>query len=352
MDKSLYELSSPICLGIITTNRCNLKCKHCINTASSECSIELSTQQIKGLVDQCSEHGICYVDFNGGEFFVRNDVEELLDYTLSKPINITITTNGTLITKAWIEKYRDKISLIRISLDNYDEETHDDFRGIQGAFKKTVNTIKELVANGYRVTVLSTICKSSLFTLYNFFNFLDSLHVSAVHTTLLIPAGRGSALGKEVLSPAEHRQFLEMCAKYPEIYHPKYLHILEESPQSSLLKYESGNLCDSPMGKCGAAFTEMVVLNDGYVLPCAAFISVRDKYRIKELNINHKDLGWIYHHSQLMKSVRDISRLQGTCCDCKIKNICGGGCRISALISGKGIHGEDSMCWHQNETLL
>lgn len=346
MKESVYELSSPVCLGIITTNKCNLKCKHCINVASAENSIELSTTQIKDIINQCSNIGVCYADFNGGEFFTRMDVDELLDYTIAKGVNITITTNGTLIPDSWIEKYRGKISLIRISLDNNNENVHDEFRGVKGAFRKTVGTIQKLVATGYRVTVLSTIRKSSLPFLYDFFDFLDSLHVSAIHTTLLIPAGRAKSLENEVLTPMEHRAFLELCSHYAEVCHPKYLHILEESPQSCLLNFENGSLCDFSNGKCGAGFTEMVVLNDGYVLPCAAFISARGHFIDDNLHISKRDLGWIYHHSKLMKDVRNISLLEGKCHSCELVEQCGGGCRISALMSGKGIHGEDAMCWY------
>ena len=345
---NLYELSAPICLGIITTNRCNLKCKHCINAASNNCCVELSTEQIKNIVDQCCQLGVCYVDFNGGEFFVRNDVDEILEYTLSSHINITLTTNGTLISDSLIERYRGKIALVRVSLDSCREAEHDEFRGVPGSFQRTVNTIRKLVSCGFRVTVLSTIRKSSLPVLYDFLDFLDELHVSAIHTTLLMPAGRGCQLGDEVLSPLEHRKFLEMCAKYVIDHTPHYLKILEESPQSRLFDYENNNLRDLSCGKCGAGFTEMVVLNDGYVLPCAAFISVREKYQIDDLSIFKRSLDWIYHQGQLMKNVRNISLLTGKCRSCELKLQCGGGCRISALMSGRGIHGEDSMCWYSN----
>lgn len=341
-----FELSAPICLGIITTNRCNLRCKHCINSATNDCIVELTTEKIKNIIDQCCEIGVCYIDFNGGEFFVRKDVEELLDYTLTKKINIVITTNGTLISDEWIKKYCGKISLIRVSLDSNDERIHDEFRGVTGAYKKTIETITKLVALNYRVTVLTTIRKQSLPTLYDFFDFLDNLHITAIHTTLLIPAGRGCALEKDVLTPSEHRHFLEMCAHYSSIRHPQYLKILEESPQSRLLMYEEDALFDETNSKCGAGFTEMVVLNDGFVLPCAAFITIREKYKNDSLDTTKHDINWIYHNSKLMNDVRNVHLLKGKCKKCVIKNQCGGGCRISALITGEDIHSEDSMCWY------
>ncbi|MDY6227134.1 MAG: radical SAM protein [Clostridium sp.] len=127
--KSIFELKAPICLGIITTNRCNLMCKHCMNSATSENIVdELSTDEIKDIINQSCEADIKYIEFNGGEFFVRDDCEVLLDYAIERNIKVTITTNGTLISDKWINKYKNKISLIRISLDSHIPEIHDSFR--------------------------------------------------------------------------------------------------------------------------------------------------------------------------------------------------------------------------------
>ena len=341
-----FLLSSPICIGIITTNRCNLKCRHCINNASSNQGMELSKEKIFSLIDQAYDMGVHYIDFNGGEFFMRDDVDLLIDYALLKGVKVTITTNGTLINDTWIEKYAGKVDLVRISLDSDNKFEHDKFRGVEGAFEKTIKNIKKLIANKFRVTILSTIRKSSIPRLFDFLSFLDALQVEALHTTLMIPAGRGESLKNDVLTPLEHREFLNKCLEFSQKYNPKHLRILEESPQAKLLEYELNGNCSNVPGKCGAAFTEMVVLNDGYVLPCAAFIALREKFQIDDLNSNKYNLQWIYNNSSLFNALRDINSLEGKCKECKLKLQCGGGCRITSIISNNGIYGEDVMCWY------
>ncbi len=340
-----YCLAAPICLGIITTNRCNLKCRHCMNSADLTCNVELSTSEIKKIIDDAYQYDIKYVEFNGGEFFVRNDVEELIDYALAKKLKITITTNATLITNSWMKKYIGKISLIRVSLDSHIERVHDEFRGQVGAFRKTVDTIKQLIGYGYSVTVLTTISKSRLDTFEDFLLFLESIKVRGLHTTLLVPAGRGEELANEVLTPEEHRDFLLQCRRYSKEHVNSSLRILEESPQSCLLDSETGEIIDCATCKCGAAFTEIVVLNDGYVLPCAAFVSVREMFRHDELNIKNHSIVWIYKNAQLMKDVRALNQLEGKCGSCELVEKCGGGCRIAALLSSHNIHGTDPLCW-------
>lgn len=337
-----FMLKAPLCVSIITTNRCNLRCKHCINSALAENSKDfLSTEDIKSIIMQCSQAGVETIEFNGGEFFVREDNQELLDYTATTKLSISITSNGTLINRAWAEKYKGRISLLRISLDSHIKELHDEFRGVKGAFERTTNNIRILKEFGYHVTVLTTITKSRLDTFGDFLAFLADLGVDGLHTTMLIPAGRGENLNDEVLTPEQHEEFLKRYREYKRIYKNR-MTILEESPQTCLLNdyVHDGYPC-----KCGAAFTEVVVLDDGYVLPCASFISCREKFRTNDLNISSHSLVDIYRNAELMKNVRDINKLTGKCSDCSHLTECGGGCRAAALVNCDDIFAPDPLCW-------
>lgn len=343
-----FELDAPISVGIITTNRCNLKCKHCMNNSSMAESIELSTDEIKAIIQQSSEANVIFIEFNGGEFFVRDDVDEIIDFALNKNLKVVLTTNGTLISDKWIEKYKNKITLIRVSLDSHIESVHDGFRGVEGAFAKTTKTIQKLLDNDYKVTVLTTISKSKLSSFDDFIKYLSDLRVNGLHTTLLIPAGRGESLEDDVLSPQEHREFLLQYRKIKEEMRGKSkLQILEESPQSFFLNDEIIN--NDYYTKCGAAFTEIVIMNDGYVLPCASFVSVQDKYKTDDLNIRKHNLIEIYKNGTIMKNVRDTTLIVGKCSTCHYLKYCGGGCRASADIIKNNLFASDPMCWLSEE---
>mgnify|MGYP000958706882 CR=1 FL=1 len=337
-----FLLKAPLCVSIITTNRCNLRCRHCINSATPETHDDsLSTNDIKSIIDQCRISGVETIEFNGGEFFVRADNQELLDYAVNSRMSISITTNGTLIDESWARKYQGKISLLRISLDSHIKSIHDDFRGVHGAFERTTNNIRLLKECGYHITILSTITKSRLVSFGDFLNYIANLGVDGLHTTMLIPAGRGHNLNDEVLTPVQHELFLKQYREYKQKYSNK-MAILEESPQTCLLEdyVHDGIPC-----KCGAAFTEVVVLDDGYVLPCASFISSRDKFQNDDLNIKKRSLIDVYRNSEIMNNVRDIHRLKGKCADCCYLDECGGGCRAAALISFDDIFAPDPLCW-------
>lgn len=344
MINNSFKLSAPINVGILTTNRCNLNCKHCMNEANYKNQGELPNEAIKKILDECKKYDVFFVEFNGGEFFVRDDCEELINYALSLGLKVGITTNGTLITDEWIKKYKNKIYIMRISLDSHIEKIHDEFRGSPGAFIKTVDNIIKLVENDYRVTILHTITKSNAKYIENFINMIDSLGVHGLHTTIMIPAGNATNIQNDVLTPEEHREFL---LKYrsikSKINKDSNLKILEESPQSFLL---DERILDGDIKvKCGAAFTEIVVTNEGYVLPCAAFIAVATKYKIPELSINNNSIVDIYRNSNLMNKVRNINNFKGSCSNCMYLKNCGGGCRAAADIMTGDVNCADPMCW-------
>lgn len=345
MYESKFKLSSPLTVGIITTNRCNLNCIHCMNKSNMDEPDGLATKDIIKIISQCKKYKIPFIEFNGGEFFVRDDVEEILDFAIEQGLKIIITTNGTLISDEWIEKYRGKITLMRVSIDSHIEEKHNYFRGSDIAFQKTMGVIKKLRNADYPVTVLTTISRLNHKEISDLIKFLSDNNVNGLHTTFLLPAGRGENLNSDVLLPAENKEFLEELRELKQKYIGKSsLKILEESPQKCLL----GGIKNTELvglHKCGAAFTELIILDDGYVLPCASFISKREKYQYPDLNIKNRDFIDIYRESKLMKDVRNIGEVKGKCNKCEYLEQCGAGCRSAADIVYNDIYAEDPTCW-------
>lgn len=340
-----FMLKSPMVLGLITTNRCNLKCVHCINSATGNDCVELSYKDIVRLLDLAEQYDIPHIDFNGGEPFIRKDLDDCLNYAISKGRSICITSNGTLITEAWLQKYEGKISLMRISIDSPFEEMHDNFRGERGAFRKTINNIRKARDAGYHVTVLTTISKINQYHLNEMIDLLEDIRANGMHATFLLPAGRGKDIQDLSLSPEEIRKFLENHRelRLKLAKRGAQLTLLEECPQSILIG-ETETLCGTY--KCGTGFTEMVVLNDGYVLPCAAFIGVRDLFRQESLSIYCNDLIDIYRKSNLFQYVRSVHMVEGKCKQCDFLKFCGGGCRAAAYTISGNIFAEDPFCWY------
>ncbi len=88
--------SKPDWVSVNLTLKCNLACTFC--KTCYPVRQELSTREIKDIIDQTYLWGVDRFNPIGGEPFVRPDLEEILAYACAKDFYITLTTNGTLIT--------------------------------------------------------------------------------------------------------------------------------------------------------------------------------------------------------------------------------------------------------------
>ena len=66
----------------MTTNQCNLKCKHCYQDAGSKKADELTTEEAKKLIDEIAAAGFRIMIFSGGEPLMRPDIYTLVQKTL------------------------------------------------------------------------------------------------------------------------------------------------------------------------------------------------------------------------------------------------------------------------------
>ncbi|HJN72698.1 MAG TPA: SPASM domain-containing protein [Myxococcota bacterium] len=131
------SLAPPDWLSVNLTLQCNLSCVMC--TTCYDLPDELSTAEVKGLIDQAALWGVKVFNPLGGELFMRGDLEELLEYACHKDFTITITTNGTLINKRRAEtiaRIPPHALHINISIDG-PEAVNDSIRG-EGMYRRAI----------------------------------------------------------------------------------------------------------------------------------------------------------------------------------------------------------------------
>jgi MoaA/NifB/PqqE/SkfB family radical SAM enzyme len=128
---------------------CNLNCNHCnigentnLNKIKKE-SLNKNKRAIKRISKWLRKE--FKLDFILGEPLLHKNLLKLIRYAKSKKGIISITTNGTLITKEKsIEIINSKLDSIYISLDSFNSKIHDFSRGIIGTRDKVFNGIKNL----------------------------------------------------------------------------------------------------------------------------------------------------------------------------------------------------------------
>ena len=121
-------------LRISVTDRCNLRCKYCMPEKGVEpVSHEeiLTYDEIVTLAKSFAALGIRKIKITGGEPLVRKNIESLIRDLKAIPgiDEVTLTTNGTLLTDKVVSLWEAGIDGINISLDTLDPEKYSRITG-------------------------------------------------------------------------------------------------------------------------------------------------------------------------------------------------------------------------------
>ena len=123
------------------TQSCDLACKHCRAAAQPiPHPDELTHEEGKALIDQIADMHIPIFVFTGGDPLKRKDVFELIRYAAGKGVQVAVTPSATpLLTREAIFKMKEAgVVRLGISLDGSTPEIHDAFRGLPGAWARTI----------------------------------------------------------------------------------------------------------------------------------------------------------------------------------------------------------------------
>lgn len=151
--------TAPLTVIFNVTNSCNLRCKHCYASYyTRDCQHEMTTAQIKKIIDGLKKIGCLRINFCGGEPLLRSDIGQLIDYADSQGISVDLTSNGVLVP-AKIKEIKN-IKCLTISLDGK-PKNHDILRG-KGSAAKALEAIKVAKNYGIEVRVNMVIHKFNL----------------------------------------------------------------------------------------------------------------------------------------------------------------------------------------------
>lgn len=105
---------------------CNFACRYCfvkkINRMSSFHNIKLIVDNLADYFD--SIHAPGRINLVGGEIFMCSYLQPIIDYINSKCIEVSIVTNGLLLTDEFLLNNVNKIKCIGISVDSLEYDTN------------------------------------------------------------------------------------------------------------------------------------------------------------------------------------------------------------------------------------
>ncbi len=157
-------------LRISITDRCNFRCVYCMpkETFGSdyqflERSALLSFEEIARLARIFTRHGIEKIRLTGGEPLVRRNVEKLVKLLADIPgLDLTLTTNGSLLTKKAEALSKAGLKRITVSLDSLDDAVFMAMNDVDFPVKKVIDGIDAAAAAGLLPIKINMVVKRGL----------------------------------------------------------------------------------------------------------------------------------------------------------------------------------------------
>ncbi|MBN1275326.1 radical SAM protein [Candidatus Woesearchaeota archaeon] len=300
------------------TRRCNLRCEHC-GATKEEYSEELTTEQVKDVIDQLAAIKTPFFAVTGGEPLLRGDLIGILGYAREKGIKTGIATNGYLLTEGNVRKLKEaRVSSFQVSLDGL-ERTHNKIRGNPQSFQRAVRGIKRLQAAGFPiVSVATTVTTTNIGELDGLRQLLRDLGVKTWRICITMPIGRAED-NKLLLKEEKLRWLLEWTARHrkqrPRILIGENLPFL--GPYERLVRNE-------PL-PCPVGFTACCIGTDGHVRGCP---EMPDKERFREGSVLEQPFLQLWKNGFKKYRARAAIKDDERCRRCANRLDCFGGCWV------------------------
>ena len=320
--KALSEKPSLYNLFWETTLRCNAKCKHCGSRAGEDCHVkdELTTAEIERALKSISDKydaSKILLNITGGEPLVRADLFEVMDFAKKLGYHWGMTTNGILISDEAIKKMKKTgMTTISISLDGL-EKSHDEFRGVEGSFKKIIENIKKLKkANFLKYLQITTVVnKLNIGELEEMYTLMQDLKIDSWRIVNMDPIGRAQDNSQLALDKDDYKYLFDFIKKKKK---KSNFDVTYGCTHFLGMKYEKE--VRDHMFFCISGFTTGSILYNGDIYVCP---SVERRKELIQGNVKKDDFVEVWENK--FKWFRDLDKLKcKECEDCKDWKYCRG----------------------------
>ncbi len=348
------------------TKTCNMRCIHCYENAGRKGKDELKPDEvIKGL-DILAKSGVTSIAFSGGEPTLHPNILQFIRYANHVGMHVAMATNGYILSdRGACKRFAEAgLQFVQISIDGVDPKTHDSFRGVNGAWVRAVEAVKNCVKLGIFVEVATTVTKHNVEEINKMISFVRSLGAQWFMLYNFIPAGKGVEIADMDISPQKRFKLLKIA--YTKTLKGE-MQILSTAPQyatvATLLSSDDSAIIpthfynpeySNPMvmqlaefiGGCGAGRFYMSIEPNGDMYPCV-FFPHEDEVKLGKLL--EDDFEDIWKNNELLDKLRNKNILKGHCGECKSMDICGG-CRARAYNYFHDVLAPDPGCiYNENE---
>jgi MoaA/NifB/PqqE/SkfB family radical SAM enzyme len=250
--------------------RCNLTCRHCYMDGGPTREERLPVDLVIRAVSECPHLGIGALYVTGGEPLLYREIEEILRVAASMRLQLTVCTNGTLLTERHAAMLSEARARVNISVDG-DDAFHDYFRNSSGAFRTTERGIRTAVQAGVPLTVISSISQGNLHLLPFLAEWAARNRASQFRVQPLLKLGRGMEILDQCLTNDQMSQLLLQFSDLANSYRASGMACsLVGVSRQFLLAHPCGAYVCNGAGchrRVAKEIKKLVVREDGTVLP-------------------------------------------------------------------------------------
>ncbi|MBC7086196.1 MAG: radical SAM protein [Methanomethylovorans sp.] len=253
---SILKKRVPDQFSIGITSRCPNNCIHC-GAADIVVKKELAIEEINNAIFQAIDLGSYYISIDGGETMMRSDLDQIINAVDKNKAIVTCFTSGFRLTEEKAKNLKAAgLYATHISIDSPHEENHDRVRGRKGAFRDSLEGIKNTLEAGILADMFVVVSPHNIDELEDFYGMAESVGMHELSLYEIVAVGRWLEHEDEVISDSD----VKMMGKFQKKKNKK-----TGGPRVTALPYFLG---PEQFG-CFAGRRWMHVTASGDVLPCA-----------------------------------------------------------------------------------
>jgi radical SAM protein with 4Fe4S-binding SPASM domain len=314
-------LGIPLSVHIDLTMRCNERCLHCYRVIEQR--PELTTEELKALLDDVARTGTLYLTFSGGEVFLRKDLFELVEHARRLHFDVRLKSNALLITPEKAARLHALgVRQVDVSIYSADAAVHDWVTKVPGSLERTLQGVAMLRDAGVTVKLNCPLMKQNVGTYKDIRALAERLGVLCGFDPMITAKNDGDRSPVALrITRRELQTVLQDPALNPDCGVPAASPAASDAPRADLDEIP-----------CGASHNACYISAYGDVMPCVAM-------PIGCGNVRDSPFAEIWHRSPEMLRVRAIRmRDLHTCSSCAASAFCSR-CPGQALVETGDLYG-------------
>jgi radical SAM protein with 4Fe4S-binding SPASM domain len=320
-------LRIPLSVHIDLTMSCNERCIHCYRVIEKR--PELTTDELKALLEDVARAGTLYLTFSGGEVFLRADLFELIEHARRLQFDVRLKSIALLVTPEKAARLRSLgVRQVDISVYSADPVVHDWVTKVPGSLERSLEGAALLRDAGITVKLNCPLMKQNVGQYKEIRVLAERLGVLCGLDPMITAKNDGDASPLTLrITRKDLVQVLQDPKLNPNLGKPAPREVPSVRP----------DLDEIP---CGASHNACYISAYGDVMPCVAM-------PIACGNVRDERFAEIWHRSPEMLRVRSIRiRDLHTCSSCAASRFCAR-CPGQALVENGDLYGPSpASCEH------